>query len=170
MKKIILVVAFFMSSLWAVDVGEVPKSITLDGKNGGVLSGGAWNSSSLADKVHVVFYVDPDEKDTNEPLADTLKAEAFDKSKFASVAIINLAATWKPNIIIEAVLKSKQEKFPDTIYVKDKNKVLVKEWDLKDDSSDILLFDKSGKLLYSYAGKLESEEIAKVLSLIKDNL
>ncbi len=169
MKKIVLVVAFFISSLWAVNVGEVPKGVTIEGDNGGLIAGGAWNSSSLKDKVHVVFYVDPDEKDTNEAFADALKAAALDRSKYASVAIVNLGATWKPNVIIEALLKKKQKKFPDTIYVKDKNKVLVKEWDLKDDSSDILVFDKSGKVLYSKAGKLEKQEIDTVLSLIKGN-
>ena len=121
----------------------------------------------MKDKVHVVFYVDPDEKDVNEAFADALKAAGLDRSKFASVAIVNLAATWKPNIIIEAILKSKQKKFPHTIYVKDKNKVLVKEWDLKDDSSDILVFDNEGKLLYSHAGKLGTDEIKKVITLIK---
>lgn len=165
-----LIVAFLSSSLWAVNVGEAPKSVTIDGDNGGLVAGGAWNSSSLVNKVHVLFYVDPDEKDTNKAFTNALKKAAFDRTKYASVAIVNLAATWKPNVIIEALLKSKQEKFPHAIYVKDKNKVLVKEWDLKDDSSDILVFDKTGKVLYSNAGKLEVQEIDKVLSLIKGNL
>ncbi len=170
MKKVLVIVAFLMSSLWAVHVGEVPKNVTIADDNGGLVSGGAWNSSMLKGKVHVVFYVDPDEKDLNEAFADALKASNPDRSKFASVAIINLAATWKPNIIIEALLKAKQKKFPHTIYVKDKTKVLVKEWDLKDDSSDIVVCDKSGKVIYSRAGKLDKSEIDKVLNLIKENL
>lgn len=170
MMKILLVVAFFMSSLWAVNVGETPKSVTIEGDDGGLVAGGAWNSSMLSGKVHVLFYVDPDEKDTNEAFSNALKEAAFDRNKYASVAIVNLAASWKPNVVIEALLESKQKKFPHAIYVKDKNKVLVKEWDLKDDSSDILVFDKSGKVLYSKAGKLDKAEIAKVLSLIKESL
>ncbi len=170
MKKILVMISFLMSTLWAVNIGETPKSVIIEGDNGGLISGSAWNSSMLKDKVHVLFYVDPDEKDTNEAFADALKASNPDRSKFASVAIVNLAATWKPNIIIEALLKSKQKKFPHTIYVKDKKKVLVKEWGLEDDNSDILVFDKSGKVLYSKAGKLDKNEIDKVLSLIKGNL
>ncbi len=162
--------SFLMSTLWAVNVGEIPKSVTIEGDNGGLVAGGAWNSSMLKDKVHVLFYVDPDEKDTNKAFSNALKAAAFDRSKYASIAIVNLAATWKPNMIIEALLKSKQKEFPHAIYVKDKHKVLVKEWDLKDDSSDILVFDKSGKVLYSKAGKLDKTEIEKVLDLIKGNL
>ena len=36
---------------------------------------------------------------------------------------------------------------------------------LKDDSSDILLFDKQGILIYKYEGKLNNKEIEKVLTL-----
>ena len=131
------------------------------------MTGGAWDSSTLKDKVHVIFYVDPDEKDTNDAFANALKAANLDQTKYATVAIVNMAATWKPNVIIEALLESKQEKFPEATYVKDKKKVLVKEWGLKDDSSDILVLNQSGKVLYSYEGKLDAAEIDKVLALLK---
>jgi len=94
----------------------------------------------------------------------------FDRKKYASVAMINLAATWLPNAILESKLKAKQKEFPDTIYVKDRKKVLVKKWDLADDNSDILIFDKSGKLIYKKFGKLSPAEIQKVLSLIEKSL
>ena len=170
MKKITIMIALLASSLYALNIGDIPKSVTLEGKDGGLVAGGAWSSSMLKDKVHVVFYVDPDEKDTNEAFAQALKDANLDKEKFASVAIVNLAATWKPNIIINAILKRKQKKFPNATYVKDVEKTLVKEWGLVDDNSDILVFDKSGKLLYSYAGRLDENEIKKVISLIKAQL
>jgi YtfJ family uncharacterized protein len=170
MKKISIMIMFLISSLWAVTVGEVPKNVTIDTDNGGLVSGGAWNSSMLKGKVHVLFYVDPDEKDTNEAFSEALKAANFDRDKYSSVAIVNLAATWKPNIVINALLKSKQKKFPHAIYVKDKHKVMVKEWNLEDDNSDVLVFGKDGRLLYYRAGRLDEGEIEKVLTLIKENL
>ncbi len=170
MRKLLFVMIFSISTLWAVEIGQVPKDVTINGDNGGLVSGGAWHSSMLKDKVHVLFYVDPDEKDTNENFSEALKKENFDRSKYTTVAIVNLAATWKPNVIIEALLKSKQKKYPHAIYVKDKKRVLVKEWGLKDDSSDVLVFDKVGKVLYSHAGKLDNEEIKKVIALIKAHL
>jgi YtfJ family uncharacterized protein len=169
MKKIIL--SLFISTLsWALSVGEIPKSVTIDGKDGGLVSGGAWSSSMVKDKVYVLFYVDPDEKDKNEAFADALKAANFDHSKYGSIAIVNLAATWKPDVIIEALLKSKQKKFPNAVYVKDKRKVLVKEWGLADDNSDIMVFGKDGKLLYLKEGKLDQGEIDKVIELIRSNI
>ena len=169
MKKIILSLLVATAS-WALSVGEVPAAVSIDGKNGGLVSGGAWSSSMLKDKVYAVFYVDPDEKDKNEKFADALKASNFDHLKYGSVAIVNLAATWKPNVIIEALLKSKQEKFPNAVYVKDKRKTLVKEWGLADDNSDIMVFAKDGKLLYLKEGKLDQGEIDKVIELIKSNI
>jgi YtfJ family uncharacterized protein len=170
MKKMIVGVVLGMVCAMAVEVGSIPSKVEISGENGGRTDGSAWSSQMLKGKVHVLFYVDPDEKDLNEPLTQALKKRHFDRKKFASVAVVNLAATWKPNVIIEALLKKKQKEFPDTIYVKDKKSVLVKQWELADDNSDILVFDKNGKLIYKKFGKLSKDEISKVLSLIEKNL
>jgi len=170
MKKILLSILLINLQLFSLQIGETPPSVSIDGKNGGLIAGGAWESSMINNKVFVMFYVDPDKKDVNEEFADALKKENFNHSNFASLAIINLAATWKPNIIIEAILKKKQKKFPDTIYVKDKKKVLVKEWAMADDASNIVVFSKQGKVLYFKNGKLDESETTKVIQLIKDNL
>jgi YtfJ family uncharacterized protein len=154
----------------AIELGKVPSNVVIDGENGGNVNGKAWNSSMLKGKIYTVFYVDPDEKDLNNPLANALKARKFDRKKVNSVAIINLAATWLPNIVIEAKLKNKQKKFPNTVYVKDKKKILVKEWNLADDNSDILIFDKKGKLIYKKFGKVLDSEIKSVISLIEKHL
>jgi len=70
----------------------------------------------------------------------------------------------------KVLLKKKQKEFPDTVYVKDRQKVLVKQWQLADDASDVLVFDKNGKLRYKKFGKLDKSEIAKVLELIERHL
>jgi len=170
MKKIVLGFLVLVGSVAAVELGKVPSSIVLDGDNGGKTNGSAWNSSMLKGKVHILFYVDPDERKLNEPLTQALKKRHFDRNKYASVAMINLAATWLPNAILESKLKAKQKEFPDTIYVKDKKKVMVSKWKLADDNSDILIFDKNGKLIYKKFGKLSSKEIKGVLALIEKNL
>jgi predicted transcriptional regulator len=170
MRKILTTLFMSSMALLALNIGEVPSQVVISDKNGGYLDGTAWNSSMLKNKLYVVFYVDPDERDTNSAFIKALKDKNYDLNYFGSVAIINLAATWLPNVVLEAKLKDKQKKFPNTIYVKDKSKVLVKEWNLQDDSSNVLVFNKSGELIYSYAGKLSSSEITKVISLIDRNL
>jgi predicted transcriptional regulator len=170
MKKIVLGLLVLGVSLMAVELGKVPIKATLSGENGGKIDGTAWNSNSLKGKVHILFYVDPDKKDLNKKLSSTLKKRHFSRKKYASVAIINLAATWMPNALIESKLKSKQKKFPDTTYVKDKKKVLVSKWKLADDNSDILIFNKRGKLIYKKFGKVTAKEIPAVIKLIEKNL
>lgn len=170
MKKILLGLAFLSMNVMAIELGKVPSNVVIEGENGAKIDGTAWNSSMLKGKIYTVFYVDPDERDLNNPLADALKAKKFDRKKVNSVAIINLAATWLPNIILEAKLKEKQKKFPDTMYVKDKKKVLVNAWKLADDNSDILIFDQRGKLIYKKFGKVSESEIKEVISLIEKHI
>lgn len=170
MKKVVASFFVLLGSCMAIELGSVPKAVSIVGENGGNIDGSAWESSMLKGKIHTLFYVDPDKRDLNNPLADALKAKKFDRTKVTSVAVINLAATWLPNVFIEAKLKEKQKKFPHTIYVKDKKKVLVKQWDLADDNSDILIFDQKGKLIYKKFGKVSNDEIKEVIALIENNL
>jgi len=170
--KLLLASLLTTLSLSALTLGEIPKTVTIEGDNGGnVADNSAWNSSTIKDKVYVMFYVDPDEKGVNEHFSAALKTKEYSKKgDFGSIAIINLAATWKPNFVIEKILKSKQEEFPDTIYVKDKASVLVNEWELGDDASNILLFDKNGKTLFYKSGKMSDEDMQKIFNLIEANI
>jgi len=170
MKKIILGLLLISGSIFSIELGKIPPKVTLSGESGAKVDGGAWTSSMLKGKIYTLFYVDPDKKDLNNALADALKARKFDRSKVNSVAVINLAATWIPNAILESMLKKKQKKFSHTIYVKDKKKVLVKKWNLADDNSDILIFDKRGKLIYKKFGKVTDKEIPAIIKLIEKNL
>ncbi len=170
MKKTFLLSFLLVSSSFALTLGQTPPCVVLDGKNGGKVDGSPWDSKMLQGKVYVVFYVDPDKKDLNEPFSEALKEQNFPLDQYTSIAIVNMAATWMPDFIIDAKLKAKQKKYPKAIYVRDKKKVLVKKWALEDDNSDILVFDKEGKLIFQHAGKLDANQIEKVLSLIEHNL
>ncbi len=165
MKKFVLGVMFFVFELSALEIGQMPPAVTLDS-----VDGSKWDSNMLKDRVHVLFYVDPDKKDVNNNFSEALKMKKFPSDKYRSVAIVNLEATWMPNVIIESKLKEKQKKFPNALYVKDKKKVLVQKWGLKDDASNIVILGKDAKVLYLKSGKLDKNEIEKTLQLIKDKL
>ena len=170
MKKIVTSILISSIALFALNIGEVPKEITLSGKNGGLVDGSPWNSSMLRDKIYVLFYVDPDKKSDNDKFIDALHQKHYNLEKYGSVAIINLKATWLPNFAIEKKLKTKQKEFPNTIYAKDKTKYLVKQWQLADDSANVLIFDKQGKLLYQHIGKMSRDEMQKAFALIESHL
>jgi YtfJ family uncharacterized protein len=171
-KVFMAVFALFLTThlSLAVEMGQVPPKVELKEKLGGRLDGTAWSSEEMKGKVYVLFYVDPDEKDTNNDASEALDKEKFPSEKFQSVAIINMAATWLPNFAISSSLKEKQERYPRTIYVRDYKKVIVNAWKIADDSSDILAFDKKGRLIFRKDGKLGPEDIQKLLKVIKENL
>lgn len=172
-KAVLLVVSavfLFNQVVLALEIGEVPPKVELKEKTGGRLDGKPWSSEELQGKVHIVFYVDPDEKDTNNAASEALDKEKFPQDKVQSYALINMAATWAPNFAINSALKEKQERYPRTIYVRDMKKVLVQAWKIADDSSDVLVFDKKGKLIFRKDGKLSNEDIQKMIKTIKDNM
>lgn len=174
MKRLLMLLiltCFLSQSAWAGPVtGEVPELIVLDGKLGGRVDGTSWSSEEMKGKVHVLFYVDPDEKDLNNDASEALKKEKFPRDRYQSVGIINMAATWLPNFVISSLLEEKQKKYPDTIYVRDYKKVIVKKWGISDDNSDILAFDKKGKLIFWKDGKLDADDITKLIKAIRDHL
>jgi len=152
-------------------VGKIPPKIVLKGDLGGRLDGTQWNSDELrSGKIIVLFYVDPDESDLNNHVSEALKAEKFPLEKYGSVAIINMSATWLPNAVLNMKLKSKQEEYKSTVYVKDLEKILVKKWGLNDDDNDVMLFGKDGKVLYSVDGKFTDTQVQEIIRAVKDNL
>ena len=171
-KCVLSVLAIFLmnQATQAIEMGEVPPKVELKEKLGGRLDGKPWSSEELKGKVHVLFYVDPDEKDTNNDASEALDREKFPGDRFQSVGIVNMAATWLPNFAISSALKDKQKRYPTTIYVRDYKKVLVNAWKIADDSSDVLAFDKDGRLIFRKDGKLTAEEIQKLIKVIRDHL
>lgn len=166
LTRLLLLLTIISTNSYAQKLPEVE----LSGENGGRLDGKAWNSSEIKGKVFAFFYVDPDEKDLNEAASKALSDAHFSLEKYASIAVINMAATWLPNFAIASSLKKKQEQYPDTLYLKDLKKVILDKWSLKDDSSNILIFDKKGNVVFKAMGKLSPVQIKEMLKAVNDNL
>ena len=165
---IILVPTMLLAEL---PIGEIPAKIVLKGDLGGRIDGTQWSSEELvSEKVIVLFYVDPDESELNNHVSDALKAENYPKEKYGSIGMANMAATWLPNFAINMKLKSKQEKHKETVYVKDLDKTLVKKWGLSDDNSDVIVFGKDGRVLYSVDGKFTDAQVKEIVKVVWDNL
>ncbi|WP_201351961.1 YtfJ family protein [Hydrogenimonas urashimensis] len=153
--------------LVAAEVGKPLPRLQLSGKEGGRVDGSPFDSKRLHGKVTVIFYVDPDKKSLNEPFTEALKAKRFDRSRYRSVAVVNMAATWLPDFAIAAALKSKQKKYPDTLYVRDRRKKGVRVWGVADDEANFLLVSKDGRVLYAASGKIAESEWSEIFSLIE---
>jgi YtfJ family uncharacterized protein len=157
--------------VWAgVSLNDIPEKVVLTKDIGSRIDGTAWSSEELKGKVSVLFYVDPDFKDLNNDASEALKSKGYPRDKFQSYAVINMAATWLPNFVINSSLKEKQERYPTTIYVRDFKKILVQKWGLSDDNSVVLAFDKDGRVVFRKDGKLGPAEIEALTTTIEQNL
>jgi predicted transcriptional regulator len=155
-----------------LSIGDKLPPTQLAKESGGRLDGSPWNlSDTIAQKkVTVIFYVDPDVKDRNEAISEQLSKRNFSKDKVQYLAIINMAATWLPNFAIASSLKKKQRKYPNTLYLKDFTKHIVKTWMIPDDENNIMILDQEGKLIYSHFGAVKKDNISSVIKLIEENI
>ncbi len=165
MKKIALFFALGVL-VWAAKVGEVLPHLMLQGKEGGLVDGRPFDSRILSSKTYLVIYSDPDKKDLNEEFFQKVKKAHFDRSRYGSIAIVNMQVTWLPNFLLQAILKKKQKSYPDTIYVKDKKRVLVKKWGLAD-NDQVVMIVKRGKVLFVKNGKLNPKEQSRALKILQ---
>jgi uncharacterized protein len=122
-------------------------------------------------KVLYIAYVDPDEKDMNNHVEESLKKErdsgGLDKNRYEGFGFANLKATNLPNFIIKALIKSKQEK-TGALVLLDYDYTILNLWGLKNDSSDVVVLDKERICRYIYNGKLPPEELTKMILIIKE--
>ena len=170
LKKIILTCSLLLSPLFAqVDASKSLEDVTISDDDGGYYVGGAWSSSMLKGKITMLMYVDPDEKNKGEVFKTTIESfeRDLDFNKFQILVILNLKATWKPNVIIESLMKSKITDYPKRMYVLDKNSILVKRWGLKNDEYNTLVINEQAKVIYSHSGKWQNSDISKINSLIR---
>lgn len=170
MLKIKLISLFISFNLIAgIKVGTELPELILKGENG-TIDGKNWSSKSFETPINVFFYVDPDERDANEEISEILADKKYPKNKVTYFGAINYDATFLPNFLLSNLLKQKQKKYPDTIYLKDYDKTIVSQWNLKDDSNTFTILDKDSKVLFSKFGKLTKGDIKKVLQIIESKI
>ena len=170
-KKCLIGLNFLLAPIVSnaeLPVGSTPKTIVLQGEQGKLVEGGGpWKSDMFIGYITILFYVDPDESDLNNAASEALKNANLPEDQVRSVAVINMDATLLPNFLIEGKLEDKQNEYQNTLYVMDYKKVLVNEWGLSDHNSDVVIFDKQGKVLFSVDGQLNDSQIKQMLAVVK---
>ncbi|RUM68434.1 MAG: transcriptional regulator [Sulfurovum sp.] len=167
MKKMMIVWIGIVAMIQAVNIGDTLPQVTLKKENGGIRNDKPWHSADLKGKVHLLLYMDPDKRKETQVLLNALNKLEVDSKAYSTVAIVNLAATWMPDAILEGLLSKKQKELKNTSFVFDKKKYLVKKWKMKDDASNILIIDKNSKILYQKVGKISSEEVAQIIKMVR---
>lgn len=123
----------------------------------------------IGEKVVVLFYTDPDEKDVNDPLSEALKAKNYPKEKYAGVGIANCKDTWIPDAAIRMKARQKEKQFPGSIVLLDTKRIVSQAWGLGDcnNAGVVIIIGKDAKIKFIQVIKKQAESKAAIPSVIK---
>lgn len=127
------------------------------------------NSPEFQGRVVYMNYADIGSKDMNKHVDDTLKNDpGIDRKKnYVGFGIANMKASIVPDFIIASVIKSKQQETGATILLDD-NYIILNSWGLTNNVSNVVVLDKKRICRYIYNGKLPSEEVEKLINIVKE--
>lgn len=167
MRRIVVLVTF---AIWFAFLNaELTqlKSVELNEQVGGLENGLAWKSDSLLGNTNVLIYVDPDKISDIKQCVSILEEENSMHNDFGITYIVNIKATLIPTFLIKSKIRKKAKDSENISYILDKDKVLINNWKLQDNSANILVLDSSNRVLYQYAGKVETSQIEKIMRKIE---
>ena len=144
--------------------------IELSGKKGEYAKGGTWKSNFLLGKTNVVIYTDPDEFPDLRQFVSDIEQEKIKNNNFDLTLIVNTEATMLPTFVIRSKIKSKAKGSSTINYVLDNDKVLVDEWDLQDNSINVLVLDSLNHVQYQQTGKIKPYQFKEIMEIINNRI
>ncbi len=118
----------------------------------------------VGEKVLMIVYTDPDVKDINDPLSNSIKQRNFNPSLYSAIGIANCEETWIPNAAIRMKAKQKAEQFEGSVILLDEDRILQKAWQLGDcnEKGVVIIIGKDKKI--KYIKKVETKEESRKIS------
>lgn len=166
-KAILLLLAaslviFGPQSASAIAVGQAVDNVTVRDA-----SDNPATIPNLGVKTVLIFYVDPDVPDQNDPFTAELRKSKFPAEKFYGLGIVNLKDTIYPNSVVRMMVR-KEMKANNAVILTDPARLLQKAWELGDcnNKSVIILIDTQRRVRFFKKGALTGEEIASTIALI----
>ncbi|MBJ3815721.1 YtfJ family protein [Shimwellia pseudoproteus] len=153
-----------------------PISITDRGEmlmNGDDFSYRPWKSAQLEGKIRVVQYIAgrTSAKKKNSLLIKAIKAADFPLDRFQPTTIVNTDDEIPGSgFFVRGKLEKNKRKYPWAQFIVDSNGLGRKAWQLKEESSTILVLDKDGRVQWAKDGALTTDEVYNVLAMVHDML
>lgn len=172
----LLVPAFAMATNLQVGGNARSVSVSDHGElilNNDAINYQAWSTNDMLGKVRVIQAIAgrSSSKEMNAPLMAAITAADFPKESYQTTTIINQDdAMWGTSSFVKSSAEDSKKEFPWSSMVLDKHGLVANAWQLKEDSSAIIVQDKQGKILYVKEGALSDADIQQVLSLVTDNM
>ena len=123
----------------------------------------------IGDKVMMIFYMDVDAKNVNNPLSEALKEKKYPKDKVSGLGIINCKDTWIPEALIRKGIQKSEKKSSESYVLLDTNLTLSKSWGLGDcnDRVVIIVIGKDSRIKFIKSLKSQDECKAIVPAFLK---
>jgi predicted transcriptional regulator len=160
----------FLIQYVSAQIGTQIQQVTLtDVKNASI------SIPDLGSKVLLLFYLDPDVQDISDPLAESINAKQYPENKFGAIGIANCKDTWIPDALILSIAHNKQERFPKSLILLDKNHTLNTSWSLGPCNNQIVVLIVGIDMKVKYIKKISSKNqciaiINTVTSLIEHEI
>ncbi|MBK0002977.1 YtfJ family protein [Erwinia sp. S38] len=138
--------------------------------NGNEISYKKWNSSKLQGKVRVVHYIAGrrSAKKKNSILIKAIKAANFPGDQFQPTTIVNTDDEFLgTGLFVVGKVEKNQRHYPWAQFIIDSDGLGRKVWQLKEDSSTIVVLDREGRVQWAKDGALTPGEVLQVISLIQ---
>lgn len=129
----------------------------------------SWNSAQLPGKVRVVQHIAgrTSAKEKNAGLIEAIKAANLPHDRYQTTTIVNTDdAIPGTGMFVRNSLESNKKLFPWSQIVVDSNGVVMKAWQLEEESSAIAVLDKDGRVQWAKDGALTQDEVQQVVTLL----
>lgn len=129
----------------------------------------SWNSAQLPGKVRVVQHIAgrTSAKEKNAGLIEAIKAANLPHDRYQTTTIVNTDdAIPGTGMFVRNSLESNKKRFPWSQIVVDSNGVVMKAWQLEEESSAIAVLDKDGRVQWAKDGALTQDEVQQVVALL----
>jgi predicted transcriptional regulator len=168
--RLILTIILFVMLFNVLNAEDIRlKQIVLNGKKGGYADGKIWTSNSLIGRTNVIIYVDPDNFSDIKQFVSYLEAEKSINDNFGLTFIVNTASTVIPNFAIRSKIRSRAKESSKVSYVLDNDKSLIENWNLRDDSANVLVLDSSNRQRFLCSGNISSEDSKNIMGIINNS-
>lgn len=132
-----------------------------------------WNSAELPGKVRVVMHIAgrTSAKEKNAGLIEAIKTAKLPHDTYQTTTIVNTDdAIPGTGMFVRSSLETNKQQYPWSQFIVDSNGVIAKAWQLKPESSAIVVLDKQGRVQFAKDGGLTPKEVQQVMSLLQQLL
>ncbi len=129
-----------------------------------------WDTAKLAGKVRVMQYIAgrKSAKKKNSLLINAVKDADFPEDRFQPTTIVNTDdAIPGSGFFVRGKIEKNKKNYPWAQFIVDSDGLARKAWQLKEESSTIVVLDNRGRVRWAKDGSLTPDEVAQVIALVR---